>query len=316
MGRTGVEVILPRVDMDMTTGKRWLVAEGKRFRGKERGPVPKIESDKAAMEIEAPAAGVLGGGHGRPGDELPVGTVVGWIVAPGETFRRPDPRPRAGPVARDPEPTPSAWANDKPDAEAEVSASVKAHDERGERATPKARQLTGPRVAADRDCSSRQAAGSRPERRDRGSRKAQGPNLHQPWVRTRGAPARSRTQHRPRRAERDGRGGDHQGTLANHIHAGAPASDQPAARCPNSCGGLREIRPLWRRRAPALAHQADPAGRVCMHPGSNIPHVTHCDEADITELEGSGFRQALENKKAKSNKQPGGLSSSRCCLSW
>ena len=56
-----VEVILPRVDMDMATGKitKWYIAEGE--------PVAKgqalfeIEFDKAAMEIELPAEGVLRG---------------------------------------------------------------------------------------------------------------------------------------------------------------------------------------------------------------------------------------------------------------
>ena len=109
-----VEVILPRVDMDMTTGKiaKWFVAEGETVARGEA--LFEIELDKAAMEIEVPAAGVLSGVTGRPGDELPVGTVVGWIVAPGETFAEPKPATAGVPVARDPEPTPSAWANDKP----------------------------------------------------------------------------------------------------------------------------------------------------------------------------------------------------------
>lgn len=79
-----VEVVLPRVDMDMTTGKftQWFVAEGARV---EKGqPLFEIETDKAAMEIEATASGVLRGVAAKPGDQLPVGTVVGVIVAPDE----------------------------------------------------------------------------------------------------------------------------------------------------------------------------------------------------------------------------------------
>ena len=84
--------------MDMATGKitKWFIAEGRT--GAKGQALFEIESDKAAMEIEAPAAGVLRGVTGRPGDELPVGTVVGWIVAPGETFAEGKPA-AAGAVA-------------------------------------------------------------------------------------------------------------------------------------------------------------------------------------------------------------------------
>ncbi len=80
------EVILPRVDMNMTTGKmgRWFVAEGERVR--EGQPLFEIETDKAAMEIEAPASGVLRGVRAKAGDALPVGAVVGWIVGEDEAF--------------------------------------------------------------------------------------------------------------------------------------------------------------------------------------------------------------------------------------
>jgi pimeloyl-ACP methyl ester carboxylesterase len=81
-----VEVILPRVDMDMTAGKigQWFFDEGARV---EKGqPLFEIETDKAAMEIEAPASGVLRRVAAKPGDELPVGSVVGWIFAPDEPY--------------------------------------------------------------------------------------------------------------------------------------------------------------------------------------------------------------------------------------
>ncbi len=79
-------VILPRVDMDMTRGKfgRWYFEEGECV---EKGePLFEIETDKAAMEIEAPASGVLRALAAKAGDELPVGAVVGWIFAPGEVY--------------------------------------------------------------------------------------------------------------------------------------------------------------------------------------------------------------------------------------
>ena len=81
-----VEVILPRVDMDMTVGKigQWFFDEGASV---EKGqPLFEIETDKAAMEIEAPASGVLRGVTVGPGEEVPVGSIVGWIYAPDEAY--------------------------------------------------------------------------------------------------------------------------------------------------------------------------------------------------------------------------------------
>jgi pyruvate dehydrogenase E2 component (dihydrolipoamide acetyltransferase) len=79
------EVILPKVDMDMATGRisRWLVAEGAAV--KQGDPLFEIETDKAAMEIEAPASGVLRNAAAE-GSDIPVGNAVAWIVAEGESF--------------------------------------------------------------------------------------------------------------------------------------------------------------------------------------------------------------------------------------
>ncbi|MCB1507882.1 MAG: E3 binding domain-containing protein [Hyphomicrobiaceae bacterium] len=79
-----VEVILPKVDMDMATGRisRWLVAEGSPVKKGEG--LFEIETDKAAMEIEAPADGVLAAVTGREGDELPIGARVALILVEGE----------------------------------------------------------------------------------------------------------------------------------------------------------------------------------------------------------------------------------------
>ena len=81
-----VEIIFPRVDMDMTSGRvsRWLVEEGSAV-GKG-DPLFEIETDKAAMEIDAPASGVLRGIRSADGQEIPVGAAVGWIVADGEAW--------------------------------------------------------------------------------------------------------------------------------------------------------------------------------------------------------------------------------------
>ena len=79
-----VEVILPKVDMDMTHGTLavWHVAEGASVA--QGAALFDIETDKAAMEVEAPATGTLHHITAHPGDKVAVGTVVAWIYAEGE----------------------------------------------------------------------------------------------------------------------------------------------------------------------------------------------------------------------------------------
>ena len=84
-----VEIVMPRVDMDMTSGRmgRWHAAEGAHV---EKGATLfEIETDKAAMEVDAPASGVLKFVAASEGDVLPVGACIGWIVADGESFASP-----------------------------------------------------------------------------------------------------------------------------------------------------------------------------------------------------------------------------------
>ncbi|HEY0917591.1 biotin/lipoyl-containing protein, partial [Devosia sp.] len=90
-----VEVILPKVDMDMTTGRisHWYVAEGDEVR--QGDTLFEIETNKAAMEIEAPASGVLGGVVGREGVDIAVGETVAWIYQEGENPAAAAPGPSA-----------------------------------------------------------------------------------------------------------------------------------------------------------------------------------------------------------------------------
>lgn len=83
-----VEVILPKVDMDMATGQisRWFVEEGAAVR---KGDVLfEIETDKAAMEIDAPASGTIRDITGREGVDIPVGEAVAWIYEAGKASAR------------------------------------------------------------------------------------------------------------------------------------------------------------------------------------------------------------------------------------
>ncbi|MBF9231914.1 acetoin dehydrogenase dihydrolipoyllysine-residue acetyltransferase subunit [Microvirga alba] len=83
------EVILPRVDMDMAAGKvsRWFVKENAKV---EKGQVIfEIETDKAAMEIEAPVSGIIRDMTGEEGLEVPVGSVVAMIYGEHEAYKGP-----------------------------------------------------------------------------------------------------------------------------------------------------------------------------------------------------------------------------------
>ena len=85
-----VEIVMPRVDMDMSSGRmgRWHAAEGAHV--VKGATLFEIETDKAAMEVDAPASGVLKFVAASEGDVLPVGACIGWIVADGETFAPPN----------------------------------------------------------------------------------------------------------------------------------------------------------------------------------------------------------------------------------
>lgn len=75
---------MPALGMAQETGKvlRWWRSEGEEVRQGE--PLLEVETDKANVEIESPASGVLARVLAREGDEVPVGQVIGWILLPGE----------------------------------------------------------------------------------------------------------------------------------------------------------------------------------------------------------------------------------------
>lgn len=81
------EVILPRVDMDMTEGMiaAWHVSEGDEVQ--EGTLIFEIETSKATMEIDAPASGIIRQIGVPVGETVPVGTAVAWIYAIGEALQ-------------------------------------------------------------------------------------------------------------------------------------------------------------------------------------------------------------------------------------
>lgn len=152
-----VEVILPKVDMDMSHGTLavWHAAPGDRV---EKGAALfDIETDKAAMEVEAPASGTLHHIAAQPGDKVPVGSVVAYIYPEGMAGGQ---APQAASVFHPA--TPEAGSVDPVPALAMAAPPAAAAD--GLRATPAARaaarQLgialaeitgTGPRGRVQRD---------------------------------------------------------------------------------------------------------------------------------------------------------------------
>ena len=79
-----VEIIMPKVDMDMATGKvaKWHVKEGDTV--KKGALLFEIETDKAAMEIDAPSDGVIRNITAAEGAVVPVGRAVALIYQDGE----------------------------------------------------------------------------------------------------------------------------------------------------------------------------------------------------------------------------------------
>src|ERR1051326_2066922 len=77
-------VVMPALEMAQETGKivSWVKKEGESV---SKGEILlEVETDKAVVEIEAQADGVLAGVKSREGDVVPVGTTIAWLVAPGE----------------------------------------------------------------------------------------------------------------------------------------------------------------------------------------------------------------------------------------
>lgn len=88
-----VEVILPKVDMDMATGSiaTWHAKPGDSVTKGE--PLFDIETDKAAMEVESPASGTLHHISVDEGDEVAIGTTLAWIYGEGEEVGEPPSAP-------------------------------------------------------------------------------------------------------------------------------------------------------------------------------------------------------------------------------
>src|ERR1700723_4577468 len=78
-------VVMPALEMAQETGKllAWRKKEGDHVRKGE--PLLEIETDKAVVELEAPADGILAGIKAEAGADIPVGQTIAGIAAPGDS---------------------------------------------------------------------------------------------------------------------------------------------------------------------------------------------------------------------------------------
>ncbi|MBV9356560.1 MAG: hypothetical protein JO023_13660, partial [Chloroflexi bacterium] len=96
-----VEVVMPRLGWDMQVGRlaEWLKHDGDQVAVGDA--ICTIEGDKATSELESLDSGVLRipPDSPPPGEEVPVGTLLAYLVAPGEAvpFATPEQPVRGGP---------------------------------------------------------------------------------------------------------------------------------------------------------------------------------------------------------------------------
>jgi pyruvate dehydrogenase E2 component (dihydrolipoamide acetyltransferase) len=93
-------VVMPALEMAQETGKliAWRKQEGDRVIKGE--PLLEVETDKAVLEVEAPADGILAGITAAAGADIPVGQTIAWIVAPGENPPTENQSATSAPTAR------------------------------------------------------------------------------------------------------------------------------------------------------------------------------------------------------------------------
>jgi pyruvate dehydrogenase E2 component (dihydrolipoamide acetyltransferase) len=223
-----------------------LVKEGDAVR--EYQPMLEIETDKAAVEIPAPKAGVVAKVHVQPGQTVKVGQVLVTIDESGGAAPRGDGRARA--VAAE---QPPAHAHDEAEVRAEraeAPAGEPARQQAVATAAPAGPVAAAPAVrklARDLNVDINEVRGSGPdgrilrediERYAAGAREPEAPEEHAP----------------------------------------APAAPVAPAELPD----FSQYGPVRREAVPQIRKTI---ARQMTRAWQNIPRVTHCDTADITDLE-------------------------------
>jgi pyruvate dehydrogenase E2 component (dihydrolipoamide acetyltransferase) len=90
---------MPALGVAQQTGilLKWLKTEGQSVTKGE--PLMEVETDKATVEIEAAASGILANITASAGDEIPVGQKIAVIIAPGEPLPTKQESPSVAPVS-------------------------------------------------------------------------------------------------------------------------------------------------------------------------------------------------------------------------
>ena len=80
------KVIVPPLGESVVEGTivKWLKKEGDEV--KQGEPILEIETDKVAIDVEAPASGILSGILIGEGETVPIATVIAYILEPGEAL--------------------------------------------------------------------------------------------------------------------------------------------------------------------------------------------------------------------------------------
>ncbi|MAF66671.1 MAG: hypothetical protein CMJ84_13555 [Planctomycetes bacterium] len=126
-------LIMRRLSKGMEVGRvvAWRKALGGSVRPGEI--LLQVETDKSVVEVEAPVAGVLLAVTVANGEEVPVGTVLGWLGEPGETPPEPSPVEHRAPS--------HGGAAERPTAEAATAGRGASAGGGRIRATPSVRRL-------------------------------------------------------------------------------------------------------------------------------------------------------------------------------
>jgi pyruvate dehydrogenase E2 component (dihydrolipoamide acetyltransferase) len=84
-----ISIVMPALEMAQETGKlvSWKKKEGEAVKKGEL--LLEVETDKAVVEIEAAADGILGGVTAAVGDVVPVGQTIAWLLKAGEAAPAP-----------------------------------------------------------------------------------------------------------------------------------------------------------------------------------------------------------------------------------
>jgi pyruvate dehydrogenase E2 component (dihydrolipoamide acetyltransferase) len=131
-----LSVVMPALEMAQETGTvvSWFKQEGDDVRKGER--LLEVETDKAVVEIEAAGTGVLAGVTAKPGDVVPVGRTIAWLLQPGEEVPRESTAPAvSGRRMEEATPAPDARRADR------GGGTTGAADSSAPRLSPKARRL-------------------------------------------------------------------------------------------------------------------------------------------------------------------------------